>query len=439
MEVMVDRMLCPCGPGGESKFVFTHTGTGTSILGARYRSAAPVARKIEPSVPAIHTADSKSIAAEGSASTLSPSALEQPVITPVPAVAPESPVLPCMPCEREGLRRDACRLHPETGEGVCDDWEQIHPHGETLGELIRAETDALAAAAEPTIEAPDEPAAATPAEADALPWDPAPETTQGTDDQAPAAVTEPQPPQPPQPAAPKLRRGEWHPPLDLIDPVTKEPWIYLQAWTDASASYGQRGSAPEPAGIGVVLVLEGKEHRAISQRIEDGDTYFAELRAIEIAIRQCPDDEPLYVVGDNESSLRVSAGEARPNVYEDVVQRIRKMVEIRLRRGAPTYFRHVKGHSRHYFNHRADYLAHDAVKEFRKGIVRDPALETPPKPKEPRAPRATKVVATVAKPAAPAAAPAGPSPEEVAAATDARVIPSFLPASERRQPRLGLW
>lgn len=98
----------------------------------------------------------------------------------------------CLPCARDGLRRDGLHKHPKTREYVCDDWEQIHPAGERHTELV-----AKMLADELSVSARSEPHAA---EVDS---DVEPGTTELVAQEPPTADPDPPPPPPPQPSPPR--------------------------------------------------------------------------------------------------------------------------------------------------------------------------------------------------------------------------------------------
>jgi ribonuclease HI len=124
------------------------------------------------------------------------------------------------------------------------------------------------------------------------------------------------------------------------------------AYTDGACS-----GNPGPAGLGVVLLLEGKR-RELSQYLGEGTNNIAELAAIGAAAEGIePGDAPIRLHTDSKYCIGLLTQGWKPKKNQELIAQVKRS----LARHAHWTIHYVPGHSGILLNDRADALAVQAV------------------------------------------------------------------------------
>ena len=170
----------------------------------------------------------------------------------------------------------------------------------------------------------------------------------------------------------KARRAQQYAPPSQLPPET------LSIFTDGSADTHKRGQPPPPAGYGVSVVqrgegpehLDGEEIFTISGqiRIEQRNVTattnnVAELTAFAAGLRwvktcRLAAGRPICMRYDSKYAAHIASGAWRAKRHKALAQEARELwTAIRKKTRGQLWMRHVKGHSGHVWNDRADSLA----------------------------------------------------------------------------------
>jgi ribA/ribD-fused uncharacterized protein len=148
-------------------------------------------------------------------------------------------------------------------------------------------------------------------------------------------------------------------------------------YTDGSQIPGQDGAGY--AGMGIWFGVDDNRNES---RYLDGNHIthqYAELKAIEVAIKYCRYIKPVEILSDSQYSINAinewastwekngwltSKGE--PVLYPEVIKSVRAMIFKRRQDNMPITIKYVKGHSNNIGNDGADKLAKAAAKKLEK-------------------------------------------------------------------------
>ncbi len=141
-------------------------------------------------------------------------------------------------------------------------------------------------------------------------------------------------------------------PKAAVGAKVEVPSDAIHVWTDGGANPN-----PGPAGIGVVIV-DGKEHKELSEFLGHGTNQIAELTAILRGLEEIRDRKrPVVVYSDSAYSigLLTQGWKAKANV--ELVEKLRAMCRM----FADLRFVKVAGHAGIALNERVDQLAGAAI------------------------------------------------------------------------------
>ncbi|HWO22400.1 MAG TPA: ribonuclease H [Kofleriaceae bacterium] len=130
----------------------------------------------------------------------------------------------------------------------------------------------------------------------------------------------------------------------------------IHVWTDGACE-----GNPGPAGLGVVIV-DGKEHRELSEYLGQGTNNIAELTAILRGLESIADRKrPVIVYSDSQYSIGLLTQNWKAKANVELVSRLRGLT----REFADLRFVKVAAHSGIPLNERVDELARGAISRAR--------------------------------------------------------------------------
>jgi ribonuclease HI len=130
----------------------------------------------------------------------------------------------------------------------------------------------------------------------------------------------------------------------------------IHVWTDGACE-----GNPGPAGLGVVII-DGKEHRELSEYLGQGTNNIAELMAILRGLESVTDRKrPVIVYSDSQYSIGLLTQNWKAKANAELVGKLRGLV----REFADLRFVKVAAHSGIPLNERVDELARSAISRSR--------------------------------------------------------------------------
>jgi ribonuclease HI len=139
-------------------------------------------------------------------------------------------------------------------------------------------------------------------------------------------------------------------------PPANLPADAIHVWTDGACT-----GNPGPAGLGVVII-DGKEHRELSEYLGEGTNNIAELMAILRGLEEVRDrTRPVVVYSDSAYSIGLLTQNWKAKANTQLVEKLRGLV----RQFKDIRFVKVAGHAGVALNERVDELARAAVSRRR--------------------------------------------------------------------------
>jgi len=139
-------------------------------------------------------------------------------------------------------------------------------------------------------------------------------------------------------------------------PSAQAPANAIHVWTDGACE-----GNPGPAGLGVVI-LDGKEHRELSEYLGQGTNNIAELSAILRGLQSIADRQrPVIVYSDSQYSIGLLTQNWKAKANTELVAQLRALT----REFPDLRFVKVAAHSGIPLNERVDELARGAITKAR--------------------------------------------------------------------------
>jgi ribonuclease HI len=134
--------------------------------------------------------------------------------------------------------------------------------------------------------------------------------------------------------------------------IPAAPENAIHVWTDGACT-----GNPGPAGLGVVIITDGK-HTELSEYLGEGTNNIAELMAIMRGLQEVPDKtRPVIVYSDSAYSIGLLTQKWKAKANTELVEKLRKLT----REFPDLKFVKVAGHAGIALNERVDELARNAV------------------------------------------------------------------------------